>query len=181
MELGPLIRSARLELGLSQAALASRAAISLLSVQKLEAGRANPEWKTVTAVLDSLGLSLETRPKGVDWNLLAACGAPLMSRGRAVSRIQPSQKLLVTAIESACREVSSSPGTYAAARAEVESRERKTEALQALLLAVQCQYPKFFGRHFAKSQLVMSVLPAEVTGRLIKLKRQAESVIARFL
>ena len=51
---GPL-RLRRLTLGLSQAELAAAAGISREQIIRLEAGRCDPHWRTVTALAATLG------------------------------------------------------------------------------------------------------------------------------
>ena len=74
--------------GLTQAELAQQAGVSLATWHNFEAGRGNPELKTLQAVLEVLGLGLELRQKETDWNLLIDLGVALMSQEQRI-RIRP--------------------------------------------------------------------------------------------
>jgi transcriptional regulator with XRE-family HTH domain len=67
---GAKLRSARIEEGLTQAALAERLQVSAAYVQKLEAGKANPtlgQLATVAAALGrSLGVQFEVQTQAPD-------------------------------------------------------------------------------------------------------------------
>ena len=72
--IGALIRSARIEAGLSQARLAQRLAMSQPAVAKLERPGANPTIATLDRVLRATGrrlvLEAATVPTGVDRGLV---------------------------------------------------------------------------------------------------------------
>jgi transcriptional regulator with XRE-family HTH domain len=56
--LGERIRAERYRLGLSQAELANKAGISRNGLALIERGSNNTQLKTLTAIVDALGLSL---------------------------------------------------------------------------------------------------------------------------
>jgi transcriptional regulator with XRE-family HTH domain len=169
LPLAHLIRETRVGLGMTQSELSRRASVSLPSVQTIESGRAeNPSLETLSSILKTLGLEMTVAPREPDWNALIACGAPLtVSKGR---RPQPSAELLLDSLRSAC--------LYFSHKKE-SSRERVS--LEALLLAIKSYYPSFYRKHCARSSLFNEFLPKELTGSLIKLKRQASFLLAEYL
>jgi HTH-type transcriptional regulator / antitoxin HipB len=58
-DLAAVVRGRRVDLGLSQADLASRAGVSRKWVYELEAGKATAEFGLILRVLDAMGLALE--------------------------------------------------------------------------------------------------------------------------
>jgi len=58
-DLAVVVRGRRVDLGLSQAELASRAGVSRKWVYELEAGKATAEFGLILRVLDAMGLALE--------------------------------------------------------------------------------------------------------------------------
>lgn len=67
-----LIREARLNAGLSQAALARRLGVSQAAIARLEQRESNPTVRTLERVLKATGrsLSMKTQPTGVDASLI---------------------------------------------------------------------------------------------------------------
>lgn len=61
-DLAAAVRGRRIDLGLSQADLASRAGVSRKWVYEFEAGKSAAELALLLRVLDSLGLALELGP-----------------------------------------------------------------------------------------------------------------------
>lgn len=53
-----LLREARARAGLTQRALAARAGVAQSVVARIESGRANPSWTTLTALLDAAGFAM---------------------------------------------------------------------------------------------------------------------------
>lgn len=70
-----LIRTARLEAGLTQARLATAMGTTQSAVARLESPGANPRWRTIVLALGAAGrtprLELEPRPVGVDEGQIA--------------------------------------------------------------------------------------------------------------
>jgi predicted transcriptional regulator len=56
-----LIRTARLDAGLTQRALATRAGTTQSVVARIELGEVSPTWATVSRLLDAAGFTLEAR------------------------------------------------------------------------------------------------------------------------
>jgi transcriptional regulator with XRE-family HTH domain len=57
MEVGPIVRVARMRLGLTQAELAALVGVSEIAVRQIEAGRRDPSLKTLERLLGALGLA----------------------------------------------------------------------------------------------------------------------------
>ena len=170
-EIGREVRGARIALGLTQARLAERAGVSLPTVQNVEAGRANPAHRTLCRLLDPLGLSLEIGAPRGDWDALSAHGLPLGSGEARPARARAAS--LVRLVGDAALDLARS--------AAGPATERRREALQALLLAIRTHFPSFFRRSLGRSPAVRRVLPAEPSGRVLKLGRIARAEVARYL
>lgn len=160
------VRENRHLIGLTQFELAQRAGISLPCLQNIEAGHGNPEVSTLNAIFQILGLELKAEPSPIDWDALAACGAPLMSISQRSIRATPA--LLVTQLNLALRGLS-------------KANEREIEALLALASALQDHFPSFFKKHFKKSHPIHEFTRKGSTGRIIKLRRQAIAKLASYL
>jgi transcriptional regulator with XRE-family HTH domain len=183
MNYSMVIREERLQQGLTQSELAHRSGVSLPTVHNMEAGRANPSLLTLTAVLGALGLELKAEPSPADWDQLAVCGAPLMVHEGAVTGeeshagtrapVPPTAERLLNSIRDACRELRDRP--------HGEVIERRREAVQALLLALHMHFPTFFREHLAGIELYEEPLSAPITGRTVRLTREAVAALARYL
>jgi len=169
--LGNGIARARIELGLTQSELSSRADVSLATVQNIEAGRANPSVGTLSRVLSVLGLELDIGPAPVDWDMLAALGIPLGSTGGAT--VRPTPELLVRQLYLGLAELSRS-------RADILDH-RKLEAMQATLYALRAHFPEFHARYFGRSLSARRLLPEKLSGRLIRLSRVAAANLAEYV
>ncbi len=167
-----IIRNLRIQQGLTQMELASLSGVSLPTIQNIEMKKGNPSWETLEALANILGLQLSIQPKPADWDLLAQLGLPLTSQ-RLSSRFVPSSNLLVRGIFQAVEELLSEK--------QIDDRERKLEAVQACLLAIHHHFNTFFRRHFARSTKVAEVLPTQITGRLIKLRRLSVQRLSEYL
>ncbi len=166
-----LVRDYRKNLGLTQSELAQISKISLPNIQKIEAGRGNPSFSTLTALLEALGLSISIQFAPVDWDLLAACGAPLLATKKS-NLPAPSSQQLLKALRSACLEMKNhTHGTD----------PRKLEIIQALLLAIRSYYPSFYRLNIHPSPLFLGFFPKKLTGRIIQLKRQSAARLSAFL
>ncbi len=162
-------RNARLALGLTQAALAARAGVSLATVQNLEAGRANPAFETAGRILACLAMRLEPTQTPPDWAALAAHGLPIATQRRGTASRSPSS--LRWLLE----------GALLASRDEANWGPRQAEALQALMLALAHGYPSLFAAWFLRSPLARAWVPSCPSGRVIKLRRIALSVLGEYL
>jgi len=165
------IRHTRRSLGISQTDLAVRAGVSLATLQNLEAGRANPSLSTLEKLLEPLGLGLELRPREADWNAVAALGLPHREQGPRGLPVDAAS--LLTHIHRAALDLERRP--------EQPDRERKSECLQALLLAIRSHFPSRYRRWFRRSPLIRDLVPDEPSGRLIKLARIARQPLAEIL
>ena len=184
MNYSRIIREERLQQGLTQSELAHRSRVSLPTVQNIEAGRANPSLSTLTRLLDALGLELKAGPHPADWDLLAVCGAPLMVREGAATGEEsymgtreptsPTAERLLNSIRNACRELRDHPDGEG-------PLERRREAVQALLLALRMHFPSFFREHLAGTELYEEPLSAPITGRTVRMTREAVAALARYL
>jgi predicted transcriptional regulator len=58
-----LIRKRRKALGIDQGELSRIAGISVHALSNIESGAGNPTLKTITKVLDALGLEIKIQPK----------------------------------------------------------------------------------------------------------------------
>lgn len=172
-----LLKRNRLDWGLSQVELAQASGVSLPTIQNIESGKANPSLSTLGALLGALELEIAFYPKSADWDLLAECGAPLASskmsapsHKRSGNRI--TGEILVRTLTVTCRELSENP--------KLPDRDRKSEAVQALVFAVRSHFPTFFKKR-CSSKWIQSYLPEKPSGRLIKLKRVAAAKLAEYL
>lgn len=167
-----LLIQQRKRLGLSQSALAFQSAVSLPTIQKLEAGAGNPSLETMEALLPVLGYSIHFRPRAADWEFLQACGLPLM--GRSVkSSIRTDKSRLIQEIRSALVELEDIKNPE-------EGVSRKKESLLALLLALKTHYPSVY-QELKKSELIQIAETQLNQSKLLKLKRIALSRLSKFL
>jgi transcriptional regulator with XRE-family HTH domain len=184
MDYASNIREARRLQGLTQTELAYRSGVSLPTIQNIETGKANPTLVTLNAVLGVLGLELRSEPRGADWDELIRCGAPLMVReepavdslGNKVVRERhrgPTPDMLLVNLRDACIELRRASG--------ITDLERRQEAVQALLLAIRSHFPTFYRKNVAGVELYVRHLSAPVTGRTIRLAREAVAALARYL
>ena len=171
MSIDQTIRYTRRSLGISQTDLAVRAGVSLATLQNLEAGRANPSLSTLERLLEPLGLGLEVQPREADWEAVAALGLPL--RGQGPRGLPVDEASLLNHIHRAALDLARQP--------DLPDRERKSECLQALLLAIRSHFPSRYKRWFRRSPLIRDLLPNELSGRLIKLSRIARQPLAEIL
>jgi len=165
------IRETRRLLGISQTALAVRAGVSLATLQNIEAGRANPSVSTLERLLAPLGLGLAVEPRQADWDALAAFGLPLTGSGAGGLRVD--EESLLGYLHRAALDLSRRPA--------LPDGERKTECLQALLLALRGHFPSHYRRWFRRSPLILDLVADEPSGRVIKLSRLAREALAEIL
>lgn len=161
---------ARREAGLTQAALAAAAGVSLATVQSVEAGRANPSLGTLRSLLGPLGLEIALREVPADWDRLAALGLPLAAAEPAPAPATAAE--LARQFHLGARELERD--------ASAPDAERKRECLRALLLAVRNHFPSVYRAWFRRSGPVRR-LPGPPSGREIKLARIARARLAEYL
>lgn len=165
------LRKLREAAGLTRNQLAEMSDVSLPFIQLIETGKANPSWKVISAISETLGLEIKVKPSPANWDALAAHGAPLLTMKDQT--VRPSQKSLLRNLWSASRELQSSHA--------IPDRERKVLAVQALCWAIQSEFPSFFNRYLAGAPLIADFIPREPSGPLIKLRRRAAAKLAEYL
>jgi len=169
--LGTKLREQRNALGLSQVELCTAAGVSLATVQKLEAGRANPSLRTLRRLLEPLGLGLELGPVKAQWDALTSLGLPMTSESPA--SIRPTGLVLRRQLLLAALELEQA--------GDSEDLGRERESLQALLLALETHFPSRYRSWVARSPLLSALAPSVPSGRLIKLARLAKQRLAEYL
>lgn len=167
-----LIKQARMLLGYTQTELAYRSGTSLPTIQTIEAGKANPSIDILERIAVILGLKLTLESQSANWDVLAHLGVPLIARDRSLA-IKPSSKTLYKCLQEASLELITND--------VIEDKERKVEAIQALLLALASHFPDTFEKFCKSAPLISRLLPTRLTGRLIRLKRQAVALLATYL
>ena len=165
------VREMRRAAGLTQAALARRAGVSLATLQNIEAGRANPALATLCKILSALGLELGVRPRAVDWDALGRLGLPLMQDRVAEGDADPTA--LPALVRHAALELTSHEVPVGAAR--------RKDALLAMLWALRSHFPTTYDAWFGGCREVAALTPARPTGRVIKLARIAKQRLAEML
>lgn len=108
----------------------------------------------------------------ISWEKLAAYGVPILTT-RSPAKLKRTRAGLVRLLKSTCEALEN--------RASKDRIEREREAIQALLLAIEDHYPKFFEAELKKYSAVRRLAPKNITGRLIRLRRQALTVLATYL
>lgn len=166
------LKKIRAELGITQIDLAHQAHVSLPTIQNIEAARANPAIQTLQSLASQLGLEFKLNVKQTNWDLFAFYGAPLMVQ-QLPRRDRLSSIEMLQCLRESCLELKYHP--------EIQDRERKLEATQAFLLALQGHYPTFFKKYCMPSELISKIVPKHISGRLIKLKRIASARLADYL
>jgi len=162
---GKLIREARLSLGLTQQELAHRAAVSLATLQNIEAGRANPELNTVSRLAESVGYRLSLTPHQPRIDDLIPYGLPLMSETPG-PRIRPTRQSLIEILNL-------SAPTWLNRRLGA----REHDALIAFLSALRDHFPSVW------KELAPNIRESMKKQRPVraKLRRMALSFLAEYL
>lgn len=78
LQLSKKLKEHRKELRISQSALAQAASISLATLQNIEAGKANPSFKTLETLFNALGLTVEIKAQRLDLSRWISYGLPLL-------------------------------------------------------------------------------------------------------
>lgn len=167
------LKSRRKELGLTQAQLSQISGISLPMVQLVESGEGNPSVNTLLKIFRPLGLELEIKEEGANWDLLALCGVPIYIETNY--NISPSDKLLLSQLKEAVKELNK--------KKNIRDGEtlRKREALEAVLLTLKNHYPSFYKDKVSKNKIIRDFTPKEITERHIKLVRLSTPLLTRYL
>ncbi len=169
MKLASILKQRRTEKGLSQFALAQMADVSLATVQNIEAGRGNPEWRTVQALLTILGIELKFTTKRIDWSLLARVGCPLLADSdQANTGFLKSREVLIDTLENLSDQIG-----------RLKSATRESKALVAWLSAIRDHYPSIWNETSVTIQRWLSRhIQHEISP---KLRRLALSQLGGFL
>lgn len=166
MKWAKVLRTRRLDCGLSQQKVAAAARVSLATLQNIEAGRANPELATLDAICAALGLRLSIVPSPIEWDDFIAIGLPLM--GDTASSEPKSSAQLLEVIN-----------RNAAAIAALVGQSREESALASWLWAISDHYPSVWRRIATPVRRWFDNLPKEATR--IKLRRMALSRLREIL
>lgn len=167
------IKKRRQELGLTQAQLGQISGISTPMVHLIEAGKGNPSVKTLTKALNVLGLNLEIKEVGANWDLLALCGVPISIIKN--NNITPTSLLLISQLKVAINELNLKKDFI-----DGETL-RKRDALVAFILALKLYYPTFFKKEISKLRSVKNFIPNDITGKHIKLARISKAFLSEYL
>ena len=162
------VRAMRSAARLTQARLADLAGVSLATLQKIEAGTANPALGTIRRVLAVLGLELRVQPRAVEWDALARLGLPLRPDRVVHGEADPAR--LPVLVRHAALALSTDRGSGRYARHE--------DAFRALLFALRSHFPTTYRRMFDGCREVEALTPTRPAGRVIKLARIAKQRLA---
>ena len=144
------VKSARLQLGITQAELSQLSGLSLPIVQKLEYGLANPSLKTLRQIGDVLGFEITWTAAPIDWSMLVSAGLPLRGIPTSNAAVEPT-RLIAEARR--------------AWFSDTSARER--ECLTAFFLTVRRHYPSVWRRRCHGIELP----PDMDMSRMLKLSR----------
>jgi len=161
----------RKDLRLSQVALSARSGVSLPTLQRIEAGKANPSLSTLESLVSALDLELSCHDVSVDWDELAAYGLPLQPR--VIRHVRKTRENFFAAL---CRACSSCEHER-----HLPDFSRKQEALIGTLLAVKLHYGSLYKELCERCPTVKSLLPSAIEGKHIKLKHLALAQIGTYL
>lgn len=162
------IQKLRLQMGLTQTQLAIRAGVSLPTIQKIEAGIANPGFEIVETIFSCLNQKLHFVPKEPDWDSLANYGVPLSTKHTVANK---SEKALLILVRSAL-------DFFETTKPEMR---REWEAFAAFLLALKTHFGPTWKKlqpfHDCANELIGKV----EHGRLLKLRRLSIAQQASYL
>jgi transcriptional regulator with XRE-family HTH domain len=153
-------------MALSQSSLAALSGVSLPTIQNIEAGKANPSFDTLTALLKALGFELSITPIPFDPGVAVALGVPLSGD---VAEVKANEALLT--IESPVWITNLSRGLLS---------EREATAVIAFYMGLKDHYPDTYQK--LHTDFLEKLLKDNRTnGRVIKLRRIALSLMSRYL
>ena len=165
------IRHIRQELLISQQELATRARISLTTLQNIEAEIANPSFNCLKKIFRELGLNMNLNADNNCWDVLASLGLPITSKEKNF-QIAKSRDNLVHYLKISARSITSGP--------KQENHSRKLEAIESLLVALRDHYPTFYQKRIKKVPLIDNLIPDEISGKHIKLRRLVLASIGEY-
>lgn len=165
MDLKSLCKTYRYQMQISQVDFSHLTGVSLPCLQQIEAGKGNPTLKTVRKILKVMGLDIHLNLSPYNWERLISLGLPLsLNKKEQLSIKKPSASLLCSEVHRASLSLLFDP--------QQEGAERKKEALQALILAIQTHYPSLYKRIYKKG-IPKDFFSYNNPGKVIKLKRIA--------
>lgn len=159
------IKEYRKKIGLSQQALAAKAGLSLATVQNIESGRSNPEWTTLSALLETLGLTFDLQPKSIDWDIMASYGCPLM--GFRENDINLTREGLIRQINQVGLHID-----------DIDPESRESFSFHAFLSAIESHYPSVWVK---LSKPIRIWFSSQKTPGSIKLRRLALQKLGAYL
>lgn len=115
-----------------------------------------------------MGYDISINVKDVDWDKLARYGVPISSiHGREThSHVDKLEIIeLIAGISVVYKKLD----------------QRKKDAVESFLLALQQHYPSFFNKMLEYYPVISKMLPKHITGRHLKLRRLALAAIYKYL
>lgn len=164
LALSEIVRTARENHGYSQVRLAAISAVSLPTIQNVEAGKGNPSLEIIDKLTSALGLKIRIDKEPPNWPLLAMCGVPVHKDVKV--EISPTLNMLVSQLKLACAQ---------------ELNGRETSAVQATLWAIASGYPSIYNSYFKQVPCIHRLYPHKISGPLIKLRRIALEILGTYL
>jgi putative transcriptional regulator len=164
------LKPLREDLGLTQNELAHMSGVSLPTIQNIESGKTNPGLEIAEKLLGALGFHLSVKNQDVDWDLMAALGAPLVALKK--TNYSPSADILRRQVPMAIRALKDLP--------HEPDRERKIETIQALLLGLRTDFPTFY-KKLNKLPTVQWIQALPLNPKVLKLKRQSVETLSKYL
>ena len=164
-----LLAERRQLLNMTQQKLASRAGISICTLQNIESNKANPTLEVLNKVLVHLGLKSTIANLDANWETLIHLGLPLTDKSNLKPKIQKSADLLHRELVLACLELENH---------EI-AESRKREAVEALILTIYLHYPSYYKS--INGPLLEKYLNLQPSGKLIKLSRIVHQQLSEYL
>jgi transcriptional regulator with XRE-family HTH domain len=164
------IRETRAKLGLSQGKLSALSGVSLPTIQNIEAGKGNPSFETLESLCKSLCLSLAFEERQPDLELLIAAGLPLSSE-KVPLKTLPSAEQIQAELCAVCLMLTKHP----------ENQERLKEAVLAFLACIRFHFPTWYKKNLSRVPIIHPFEIEKLSGRIIKLSRQARENLSKVL
>lgn len=166
---GSQISQRRKLLGYSQVQLATKAGVSLPTLQNIEAGKANPSWDILQKLFNVLGYSIRIEENPPNWAVLAYVGVPIAVES---SHVKVTSEVAQAELRVALAYLASS-----------KAMNREEESLFAFAAALQDHYPRIFKKYSSSQfdQLLEKKLKQMDRGRFIRLRRAALGAIRKEL
>lgn len=154
----------------SQSKLAQESGVSFPTIQKIEAGKANPTLEILEKLLRVMGLELKFQP--AEFNLEAAIklGVPLSGDVTLSESIIPSSRLLKEQTR-----------YWMQLFVHQMFNEREELAVTSLLMALKDHYPSFYQREIKCTVFDDKIQEHRNSGKCIKLRRIALNKLSQYL